>query len=301
MTQQWIEKETSLITTNSPEYGATNVNPGFSRWQMEFAGGLAFPADARNLTVENTQSSLWYTSHLIKLNQKNTFRWTILATAHALPLGVVWDIVVPAGLWSLANLNQYIKSQMQINVNNPVVDTFFDLVGQPSTGKVQVKWYVPSTGDDLRFDFTNLDTSMAELLGFVDPITGAGQMVRNWVVPWPGGGYATPTYWTGGETAQFDEIGSYLLQSSLCGGKGLPVNNIAGNCISQIVPDVEAGAMILYRPPWPPRIDVQHLAGKVVNSIHFNITSEKGDDLVFNSEVSTFLLTFRWLEKVPLF
>ena len=126
---------------------------------------------------------------------------------------------------------------MQLNVNNPVVETFFDFEGQPSTGFVQVKWYVASNSDDLRFDFTDLDTSLAQLLGFVDPITGAGQMVRNWVAPFGGVGYPVTTYWVGGQTAQFDEIGSYLLQSSLCVGKGLPVNSIAGNCISQIVPE----------------------------------------------------------------
>ena len=296
--RQWVERETSLITTNSSEFGATNVNAGYSKWQGEYPGGITFPANSKNLTLDCPQASLWYSSWLIG-ETKNTFRWTILASAYGLPLGIVWDIVVPPGLWSLSDLNTYIKAQMQINVNNPIVESFFDIIGQPATGKCQVRFNTAATGDDLRFDFTNLDTSMAELLGFVDA-AGAGMMIRNWTALWPAGGYGAPIYTTGGRTAQFDELGSYLLQTSLCGGRGLPVNNIAGNVVAQIIPDVEAGAQILYRPPQPPKIDVQHLAGKTINTIHFQLTSEKGRELTFNSEVSTFLLRFQWLEPLDL-
>ena len=285
--RQWVEREANIITTNSELFGATNVNSGNSVWQAEYPGGITFPSSAKNLTLDVPQAALWYTAHLIEAGGPNKIYVNL---SSGVPASITIDFA--PGLWSLRDMNTEIALQLAKKTNSTAAANYFSLEGIPSTGHTRFVFNQPAITVYITIDFSAAD-SLFKLLGF-----DQGDIVNNndiWPT-FPAGYYPQTTI--SPNIATFDENGSFLLQTSLCGGRGIPVNSTAGNVVAQIIPDVEAGALIVYRPPQPPKVDVQHLAGKTVNTIHFQLTNEKGRELTFSSEVSTFGLRFRWLEPI---
>ena len=236
--------------------------------------------------------------------------------------GPKFRVLFSPGLWSLSALQEFFYQELTrvwteywldpAEGNDPArvpealtIPSWFNFQGQVATGKVVVEFPVGGTGGMAIAIGGEL---MVNLLGLQESFGGTTpeNSPRNWIgytnqmVPNPPiyDFPVVPLYKTGDNQAAFDALGSYLFNSSLCGGQGIPVNNRQGNVVAQIVPDVSSGQQILYRPPHPQTVDVGHLRGKIINQANFNITNEKGVDVSFNEAVNTFLLTFKWLEPI---
>ena len=289
----YVEKEKSYLTTNDVNSGALDVSPGFNRWSMEIPGGITFPNNAKNLTLECPQASLWYSSHLITANDANLFKITTTSGG-----GHQFIITIPPGLWDIPALQTFIYQTLITDwdaqfpgspADAIAVPTYFSIKGLPAIGKTIVTF---GTGgltlspSQLQINFD--DTTIGGLLGFENGDIDNSSLVATQI----------PVSFISDNEADFDAIGSYLFTSTLCGGSGVPVNSTMGNVVAQIVPDCPPGAQILFRPPNPTKIDVSHLRGKTINFADFVITDEKSNEVVFNGEINTFVLTFKWLEEI---
>lgn len=284
----WVEQEVSLITTNDPNTGALNVNPGFSSWTFEVANGLTIPHNARNATLECPQAAVWYSSHLIKANGPN--RLIVTVDDNVVPLQT-FTIIFPPGLWSLEALNEEMNYQL---IQLSGVTTFGDLFqieGITATGKTRIVFSSVGFGRQITIDFTAANT-IFELLGW-----NQGDTPQSYPV-FPGPAPVWPQTRTSPNQATFDATGSYLFSTNLCGGIGIPVNSQQGNVLAQILIDVSAGSQVVFRPPVPTKVSVDHLIGKTINVASFQITNEKGEEVTFSGEVNTFILLLKWIVPI---
>ena len=277
----WIEQSVSLITSNDPTTGADNLNPGFSTWSFEVANGLTIPHEAKNATLECPQAAVWYSSHIIVAGGPDKLNF-IYENAPAPPVPL--QVVIPPGLWSLEALNDEINYQLiDLTLASDAGD-WVQIDGITATGKTRVIFSVLTTPFNFTIDFTDADT-LFELLGF-----NQGDLVATAAL--------SPVYpqtRVSPNQATFDSTGSYNFSTNLCGGVGIPTNSTQGNVLANILIDVAAGSQIIYRPPVPPRVDVDHLIGKTINQANFSITNENGGELIFGGETNVFLMVLRWL------
>ena len=277
----YVPQELSLITSNDKNTGAVNISPGFNSWSFEIANGLTIPHNAKNVTLECAQAAIWYSSHIIKTTGPNKLN-IIYELPPAAPVSL--QIVIPAGLWSLDQLNEEINYQLIALTSASDAGGWFNIEGITATGKTRVVFSSLTALFNLTLDFTNADT-IFELLGF-----NQGDLVIC-----PVGSPVYPQTRVSPNQATFDATGSYLFSTNLLGGKGIPTNSTQGNVLANVLIDVAAGSQIIFRPPVPPKVDCDHLIGKTINQADFLITNEKGQDVTFGGEVSTFSLILRWL------
>ena len=283
----WVEQEVSLITTNDPNTGALNVNPGFSTWSFEVANGLTIPHNARNATIECPQAAVWYSSQLIKSTGPNKLNITI--DDNLVP-PVTYTIEFAPGLWSLESLNEQINYSLIQQSFSSTFGDFFQIEGNTATGKTRIVFSIASSSYSTTLDFTDDDTIFA-LLGW-----NQGDTPQNF--PPASSAPVYPQTRDSPNQAAFDATGSYLFSTNLCGGVGMPTNSTQGNVLAQILIDVSAGSQIVYRPPIPTKISADHLIGKVVNQANFSITNEKGQEVSFNGEINTFIILLKWLVPI---
>ena len=153
---QWVENEISAITTNDVNSGAIQVSPNFSRWSFEWPGGLSFPDNVSNLTLEIPQASIWYSSFLVETGLNDTVDANIL--------GVYYPLTFPSGLWSVSDLSTRFQELLAIALG---VSTFADkiiIAGVPATGKIKLIFSEQSSDQVLGLRFQ--DNSIGPLLGF---------------------------------------------------------------------------------------------------------------------------------------
>jgi len=284
----WVEQEVSLITTNDPNTGALNVNPGFSSWSFEVANGLTIPHNARNATLECPQAAVWYSSHLIKATGPNTINVEVVIP----PTTYNFAIVYPPGLWSLEALNDELNYQIIEQSGSALTGDYFQIEGVTATGKTRVVFSAATNGVKVTLDFTDADT-IFDLLGF-----NQGDLIVNYPGTFPGPPPVWPQSRNSPNQATFDSTGAYNFSTNLCGGVGIPTNSTQGNVLAQILIDVSAGSQIIYRPPITCKVDVDHLIGKTINMASFEITNEKGEEVVFSGEVNSFILLLKWLVPI---
>ena len=273
----FIERELSVITSNDPN-SAFSINANRNRWSFNYPGSITFPQMARDLTVEVPAAQIWYSSHLVKAGVNDLVSVNIG--------GVPNTITIPPGLWSVLDLNTKLQELITVEFATNIHINKITLDGEAATGKIKVVFSLTSaTLLSLTFPATQ---SIEPLLGWAD-----GDVVDNSAFAYTGGIEISPNQ------ANFDSVGSYLFCSNL--GGGIPVNSARSGVLAQVPINAPAGGQILFQPPIPSKIDMSGLVGKTLNTFEFFILDQSGNELIFGEEVSTFLLTFRWLEPTSHF
>ncbi len=278
----YIERELSVLTTNDPN-SAFSINTNRNRWSFNYPGSISFPQNARDLTVEIPAAQVWYSSHLIKQGVNDLVNVTVGGVGPNL-------ITFPPGLWSVTDLNTKLQELITVAFNNNAHVNKITLQGEAATGRIKVVFSKNGSGggsEFLELDFP-VSKSIGALLGWNN-----GTVVDNSVFSYTGGIVVSPNQ------ANFDATGSYLFCSNL--GGGIPVNSARSGVLAQIPINAPAGGQILFQPPIPAKVDVSGLVGKTLNIFEFFILDQSGNEVTFNQEIHSFLLTFRWLEPASEF
>tara|TARA_B100001013_G_scaffold342900_1_gene269658 strand:- start:1043 stop:1885 length:843 start_codon:yes stop_codon:yes gene_type:complete len=268
----FIERELSVLTTNDPN-SAFSINTNRNRWSFNYPGSITFPQNARDLTVEIPAAQVWYSSHLVQLGVNDLVEVTIG--------GATQTITFPPGLWSVSDLNTKLQELITVAFNTNTHVNKITIEGEAPTGRIKVIFSLDNA-TVLRLTFP-VSQSIGALLGWNN-----GNFVDNSTFIYTGGVVISPNQ------ANFDAVGSYLFCSNL--GGGIPVNSARSGVLAQIPINAPAGGQILFQPPIPAKVDVSGLVGKTLNVFEFFILDQSGNDVIFNQEIHTFLLTFRWLE-----
>ena len=284
----YIERELSVITSTDP-LSASFINANRSRWKFDYPGSITFPDNARDLTVEVPAAQVWYSSHLVRLGVNDLVTVGIGGVSHV--------IQFPPGLWSVFDLNTKLQELIAVEFNTADHANKITLEGEAATGKIKVVFSIKGTTTgfvplSLTFPLTQ---SIGPLLGFPYSILDPPILVvaDNSTFSYPGGIFISLAQ------AKFDSVGSYLFCSSL--GNGLPVNSSRSGCLAQIPISASAGGQILFQPNVPTKIDMSGLVGKTLNTLEFFLLDQSGNELIFNQEINTFLICFRWLEPADRF
>jgi hypothetical protein len=260
-------KQVPILVSSLETSGAYNVNSDRSKFDIDFAQELVFPKEAKNITLEVSNSSLWYTSYNISAALANNKFYLDVDT------DAVYTITIPDGLYDLSSVAHAINVSI---VNQGLVSDLITFVGDNSTQKVIVNLSVAG----LRIDWTGAN-SCREIMGFNSAVNPAAYTTA-----------ALSVY--GDNAAAFNTIDYFLIHSSLVNG-GIPVSGKSTSVISRVLISSPPGTQIISEPFNPIKISAQHLAGSQVSRAHFWITTQDGvTSPDFNSENFSVLIVIRY-------
>lgn len=267
-------KSISLFVSSDAQLGAFNITSGNNRFDIQFKNTIEIPHRAKNLTLQLTQATIWWTVLNISVEkQNNLFRLIVKGAPD-----VVYDITIPDGLYSVSDLNNAINREL---INQGLVSGLVILTPDNATGRV----LLTLSELDLRIEW--ITGSMFLLTGFSE-----GQFV-------PAADFTTGAYSElAPNVAQFSDISSFLVHTTLLGGGGIPIGDMLDNVSGQVQITSPPGSLINFQPQNPVRLDVSHLAGTNINEAQFYITDQLNREVDFNSENFTNLIEIKWFDPL---
>ena len=248
-----LEYHLPIVASSDPAAGAQNLSDDGSQFEVQLDTPIVIPKEAKNCVIRVLQAQVWWTIPNIVTGVNDQFRCTYDDGI----LEVTQQVTIPQGLYDLDALNQAIDVQLQA-VGFP--EGLFTLIADNATQKVIIQANDPYATTGLRIDFT-ISNSIREILGFDSQLLPAG------------GNTTQQEQFIGDNTANFNTVNSLLIHSDLT-SRGILVNNTYNQSIVQVVPDVEVGSLITFRPFQPLRIPCPDLQGATRNSLRFWLTSE---------------------------
>lgn len=269
-------REVVLFVSSDDNLGAVNVNAGRSRFTTFFNKPLIFPNAqvSRNYTIELYSGTIWWVSaNVSTAKSNNTMNIEINGSAISSP------IVFPNGLYDISALNSAMSSQF---INQGLSGSLVSFSGDNATQKVQLNIEGAVAPDDVQVIWSA--GSPWELLGFVE----------NQTVPLAPA--TAPYSQLAPLTATFSEISSFLYNTSLTAGQGIPIGNRGSSALGQGLINVSPGSQINTQPFTPLRIPANHLAGSTIASSNFWLTSQTGEegDLDFGDENFTMIINIKY-------
>lgn len=263
---QMIPREMSYLVSSAPENGALNITQLGSRFSVQLDNPISLPANATNATIEASQASIWYVSPNISANEGNDqFRFT--------QGGTPYSFTIPAGLYSVAALNNLISREM---VNLGLNADQIVLTGDSATQKTIFTFNYAGT----QLDFTGSDTPR-EILGFdarLSPLAPSTAGISD----------------SGDNIAAFNQLNSYLVHTNLT-SRGIPVNAQGAGIIARVPIEAEPGKQLNYAPFQPTKSDARELVGKSINQFDVWLTDQLNRPIdTFGESFSVMIVLRYW-------
>ena len=259
-----------LFVSSDPLLGAFNINAGVSRFDVQFKNSIEIPDDAQNITLQLTQSTVFWTVLNVKAGINDLFH--LITTDGGSP----FTLTIPPGLYAPIDLNDAISRGL---INAGVSGDYVTLTADNSTGKILLT--LDSAG--LQVDW--IPQSFFSLLGF-----NAGQLV-------PAGGVTTGQFSElAPNVAAFSDVSSFLAHTDLL-QSGIPIGDLEAQVLAQIQITVPPGSQINFQPQNPIKLSVNHLRGQIINQATFFITDQLNREVDFNTENFTMLVELKYLAK----
>ena len=227
--------EQHYLFSSDKDNGAYNISPTGNRFTINFNPPLSFDNNASRLRLELLETELYYTNP--NVNSTNN-RLTI--TTHDINgVSMIYNVVVPTGLYELTALNTAIKNILVVAGANPNLISF---VSNNSKSRV-----VMTLIGDTRVDFSE-QFSIGYLFGFLPqayaPI-GPSSIDRKTI-------YGAPN------SAHLNNINFFVLNSNIV-NNGLMFNGSARQAIGRILITAEPSGQIVSTPIAPYSIDITSL------------------------------------------
>lgn len=260
-----------LFVSSDPALGATNVNQGVSRFDVQFKNSIEIPHDAENLTLQLTQATIFWTVLNVIEGVNDLFH--LITTDGGSP----FTLVIPPGLYAPVDLNDAIAREL---VNAGVSGDYVTLTADNSTGKILLT--LNSAG--LQVDW--IAQSFFNLLGF-----NLNQLV-------PAGGVTTAAFSElAPKVAAFSDVSSFLVHTDLL-QSGIPLGDLEAQVLAQVQITVPPGSQINFQPQNPIKLSVNHLRGQIINQVSFFITDQLNREVDFNTENFTLLIELKYLARL---
>lgn len=266
-------KSFPLFVSSDTALGAFNVTSGIDRFDVQFKNTIDIPDTAKNITLQLTQATVFWTVLNISVEKANNlFRLKVDGNP-----GTPFDITIPDGLYSVTDLNDAINREL---INEGLAGGLVVLTGDNSTGRV----LITLTDVDLQVEW--IAGSMFELTGF------------NLAQEVPAAGFTTAAFSElGPNVAAFSDISSFLAHTTLLGASGIPIGDSEAQVIAQIQITVPPGSQVNFQPDNPIKLAVPHLIGQKINEATFYLTDQLNRGLDFNEEDFTMMLELKWLQE----
>ena len=237
-----------------------------NRFTILLSRPITVPVHAKNVMLKCLYSSIWNTSPNLMENQTLTFYN---------PTGDPFHIVFNAGLYGVQDMQDNLTRRLE---DLGLADDYLSFTANYATQKVIIVFKYQGTKIDFRTSSSQL---LRNLLGFDAKELAA--MNNNAFVE-------------GDYPAQFNQINSFHVGTSLLNGGGIRIND-SENSIVTIIPINNApGSQILFTPFNPISLPADQLCGNMINTVKFWITDEKQRDIVLN-EPFEILLSITFLAK----
>ena len=247
--------EAHYLFSSDPDNGAYNISATGNRFSVSFNPPLSFDNNATRLRLELLETELYYTNP--NVNSTNN-RLTI--TTHDINgVSMIYNVVVPTGLYELTALNTAIKNILVVAGANPNLISF---VSNNSKSRV-----VMTLIGDTRVDFSE-QFSIGYLFGFLPqpyaPI-GPSSIDRKTV-------YEAPN------SAHLNNINFFVLNSNIV-NNGLMFNGSARQAIGRILITAEPSGQIVSTPISPYSIDITSLKYSSFSNLSFWMTDDTNNDI----------------------
>ena len=268
-----VPEEYNILISSDPTNGAKNITSDGSSFSINLEDGLKIPADAKNVTIEVQESTIWWTSPNIftGINDK----LYITAPRELDDVLTVYVITIPQGLYNLTALNESVLRELENAGAKITPDPVINLLADEATSKVEVRYnYV-----GIEIDFTQVDT-FRDILGYNSQILGPN--------------VTAPLIYLADNNAAFNTINSFLIHSDLV-TQGLRINNNFNQALAQVQIDVRPGSQIVSKPFNPAKINAKHLAGATRTTMRFWLTDETNNLVNTNSEYWTARIVIKYL------
>ena len=254
--------EIPLLVSSNELSGAFNVNTAKSRWDVDFPQEIKIPKNARNVTVECSSATIWYTSYNISSALgNNKFYLDVSGDA-------IYTVTINDGLYDLSALAHAINVSL---VNQGLSSSIITFTGDTSSQKVVINFTVAG----LRVDFTS-PNSCRLIMGFSNAVFPAS--------------YTTSKFSIYGDiVASFNTVDYYILHTDLVIG-GISINGKSTSAVARVLITNPPGSQIEFEPNNAIKIPSQHLAGTNISRLHCWITSQDGAEPQFTDNSSMLLV-----------
>jgi hypothetical protein len=258
-------ERTYQFTNSGSSYQADNLYK--NRFTILLSRPIAVPPHAKNVMIKCLYSSIWNTSPNLTENQILRF----YNPNNPNP----FDITFNAGLYGVQDMQDNLTRRLE---DLGLADDHLSFSANYATQKVIIVFKYKDT----RIDFTTSSSQLLRnLLGFDAKQIAA--LNNNALVE-------------GDFQAQFNQINSFHVGTSLLNGGGIRIND-SENSIVAIIPINNApGSQILFSPFNPISLPADQMCGNMVNTVKFWITDEKQRDIILN-EPFEILLSITFLAK----
>lgn len=262
-------ERTYQFANSGSTYRADNSSK--NRFTIQLSRPIAVPHHAKNVMVKCLYASIWNTSPNITTTQTFHIEKTNSATTY--------NITVPVGLYGVQDIQDLLSRGLE---SHGLSDDYIELIPNYATQKVIFVFKDTSTVilfDDNRYQDTS---QLRTLLGFnareVGPVSAAYGQVE------------------GDSAAQFNQINSFHVGTSLLNGGGIRVNDNESSTAAIIPINNAPGSQILFSPFNPISLPADHLIGNMISTVKFWITDEKQRDVIM-TEPFEILFSITFLAK----
>jgi hypothetical protein len=267
-----LKEELSFLVTSDPDQGAINRSADGSQFEVQLDDPLAIPRDALQVTLQVEEATVWWVVPNIITGVNDTF-YVFGDSSTSVP--TAYQVTIEQGLYDLTGLNNSLLSGLEALGAKTTPEPLITLSPDEATQKVLIRFNY----DNVTVDFNQPDTPR-EILGFNATTVG----------PFVG----TPINFLAPNTAQFNQINSFLIASDLV-SKGIRFNNRFNQVISQVLINVAPGSQIISTPFNPAKVDAQELAGAKRTIIRFRLTDDKLRPVNTNGEYFTARIVIRYV------
>lgn len=251
----------TFFASSATSAGATSKNSAGNQFTLEFSPQISIPENAKNIFVSVPSASIWNTTLNISTTlANNTFTFTDDNGNNT-----KYSITLPNGRYSVTSLSEAINRLASVAA--PTSANIFEVQGDGASQKCVL--YVKASGWKVNFTSTG---SVRTLLGFNTQTIPASALTT------------VPIYTYGDTVANFGDLSSFLISSTLTSGSEVWLGNRKANCLYTGLIEVAPGSLNSHQPYNPPKIQSAHLAGANLSSIGFTLSDQNGLELDTNSE-----------------
>jgi hypothetical protein len=254
--------EIPLLVSSNELSGAYNVNSGKSKWDVSFPQDIVIPKNARNVTVECSSATIWYTSYNISSALgNNKFYLDVDSDA-------IYTVTINDGLYDLSSLAHAINVGL---VNQGLASSIITFTGDTSSQKVVINFTIAG----LRVDFTGAN-SCRLIMGFSEAVFPAS--------------YTTSKYSVYGDLiAAFNTVDYYILHTDLINA-GITINGRSSSSVARVLITSAPGTQLEFEPNNAIKIQAQNLSGSRISKLHVWITDQSGNYPEFTDHSSLLLV-----------
>jgi hypothetical protein len=284
MSKAFVQIEDDFSISSDPALGAQNIQQNGSQFTVVFNPPISIPASAKNVRVSVERATTWFTYPSISATLGNNIFTFVEA-------GVVFNLTIPDGLYSLDQLEQTI---IDLGTNAGIVNTpnpFIQLTGNEATQKVQLTFGynstgVPATATKVVFGPNSPYVILGWNLGDEEeaPLAPTDPLTIQFPAP---------------NVAGFNTVNEVLLKSDLV-PQGIPINNKFSGVLTPIQIDVPPGSQQVYQPFRPLYCSGESLKNSNRTNIRFFLTDEEGNPLDTAGEYFTATIRLSYLMPISM-